>query len=241
MPTLLTAEELSALRAINTPTISNAIELFNVRPRNRGFMSPEIRCIFPEFGVMVGYAVTSQIRAAQPAEPGRPTIEAYWKSVGAVPEPRVAVVQDLDDPPGVGAFFGEVNSNAHRALGFVGLVTDGSLRDLDEMRGVSFAAFALTPSVSRAYVHLESFGSPVTVGGVEVRPGDFIHADQHGVIVIPDECLKQVARAARDADAAEREFIDYCKSSARTLAGMEQAAATLGQRMAEVRKKYAMK
>jgi regulator of RNase E activity RraA len=95
--------------------------------------------------------------------------------------------------------------------------------------------------VSRAYVHLETIGTPVTVGGVEVCPGDLVHADQHGVIVIPDECLKLVAQAARDADAAEREFIDYCKSSARTLAGMEKAAATLGQRMGEVRKKYTRK
>jgi regulator of RNase E activity RraA len=242
MSELLTSEQLDALRQINSPTISNAIELFNVRPRNQGFLSPEIRCLFPELGVMVGYAVTVQIAADQPAPPNRAIRRGdYWKFVLSVPAPRVVVVQDLDNPPAVGSFWGEVNANTHKALGCVGTVTNGSVRDLDEMRGVPFFAFASTPSVSHAYVHIENFGAPVKVGGVVIHPGDLIHADQHGVLVIPHDIAAQVAQAAQELDAAERKFINYCKSSDCTLEGMIERDVQLRDELAALQKKYSLR
>jgi regulator of RNase E activity RraA len=236
----LNAEQLDALRRINSPTISNAIEVFNVRPRNQGFLSPDVRSIFPELGVMVGYAVTVQISADQPAAANRQISRAeYWQHVVSVPEPRVVVVQDLDNPPAIGSFWGEVNANVHKALGCVGTVTNGSVRDLDEMRGVPFFAFASTPSVSHAYVHVENFGVPVKIGGVVIRPGDLIHADQHGVIVIPNDIAAEVAQASDELDAAERKFINYCKSSNRTMDGMAEGYNKLRDELAALQKKYA--
>lgn len=238
----LNAEQLDALRQINTPTISNAVELFNVRPRNQGFLSPEVRCLFPELGVMVGYAVTVQIAADQPAPSNRQIGRGdYWRFILSVPAPRVVVVQDLDNPPAVGSFWGEVNANAHKALGCIGTVTNGSVRDLDEMRRVPFFAFAATPSVSHAYVHIENFGVPIKVGGVVIQPGDLIHADQHGALVIPLDIAPHVAQAAQELDAAERRFINYCKSSDCTLEGMIERYAQLRDELATLQKKYALR
>jgi regulator of RNase E activity RraA len=208
----LTPEELDALRRLSTPTIANAIELFNVRPRNQGFMGPEIRCIFPDMGVMVGYAATATIRAEYPAPGGPPSRVPYWEHILSVPAPRIAVLQDLDQPPGIGSFWGEVQANIHRALGCVGCVTNGGVRDLDEVRALGFHFFAQHVIVSHAYVHIVEYGVPVKVGGLLVRPGDLLHADKHGVISIPLEIARDIPRAAAEIEARERRIISLCQS-----------------------------
>ena len=205
-------EVLHALRGLSTPTVANAIELFNVRPRNQGFMSPEIRCLFPELGVMVGYAVTARFAAEQPAaRPG--SRYDSWKYVLEIPGPRVMVLQDMDQPPGVGAFFGEVMSTIHQRLGCVGAVTNGHVRDLDEVRALGFHFFAGGVCVSHAYVHLLDFGAPIKVGGMMVRSGDLIHADKHGVLVVPNEIAPEVPKAAETIAERERRIMVHCKSS----------------------------
>src|SRR5206468_12993659 len=136
---MLGSEHLEALRRLNTPTIANAIETFNVRPRNLGFTSPEIRCMFPEFEPIVGFAATATIMAEQPGEGTRKASRPeYWDYLAGVPAPRIAVIQDLDQPPAVGSFWGEVNANIHRALGCAGTITNGGVRDLDEVREIGF-------------------------------------------------------------------------------------------------------
>jgi len=213
MTNTLSREELEALKRINTPTISNAIETFNLRPRNEGFMSAEVRCLFPDLGVMVGYAVTARIMAEQPAAEGQQASRFdYWDYILTSPAPRIAVIQDLDQPPAIGSFWGEVNGNIHRALGCVGTITNGGVRDLDEVHALGFHFFAAAAIVSHAYVHLVDFGGPVKVGGLVVNPGDLIHADKHGAIIIPHEIAREVAAAAAMVDASERQVIDYCKS-----------------------------
>jgi regulator of RNase E activity RraA len=204
--------ELNALRTITTPTIANALELFNIRPRNEGFMTPDIRCIYPDMGVMVGYAVTCTIRADQPAPRGRevPRPE-WWDYILQIPEPRVVVVQDLDRQP-IGSMWGEVNGSVHKALGCIGTVTDGGVRDLDEMRAMGFHCFASCILVSHAYVHIADFGSPVKVGGVTVKPGDILHGDQHGVISIPVDIAAQVPDAVAKVEARERPIIEACRA-----------------------------
>src|SRR5690242_13493138 len=183
---LLSADQLEELRKYNTPTISNAIEIFNIRPRHLGFLPHRIRSMFPDMGPMVGYAVTSQTRAMYSEEPAGPDLTAdYLRYVAAQPGPKIAVGQDLDDPPGLGAQFGEVNSTIHKKLGCVGHITDGCPRDLDEVRAMGFHFFGLNPCVSHAYVRLIDFGKPISIAGVEVQPGDLIHADKHGVCIIP--------------------------------------------------------
>jgi 4-hydroxy-4-methyl-2-oxoglutarate aldolase len=204
---------IDALRKISSPTIANAIETFNVRPRHQGFMSSEIRCLFPELGPLVGYAVTALIRAeAPPLEGHRASTFAWWDCVLSTPAPRVVVVHDLDDPRGQGAQWGEVQANIHRALGCAGVVTDGSVRDLDEVRALGFQFAAAHVSVSHAWVHLVDFGLPVKVGGLWVKPGDLIHADQHGVVAIPPETAEAIPAAVKKIEADERRIIDLCQS-----------------------------
>lgn len=210
----LTREQLEALRQFNTPTVSNAIETFGLRPKTAGFLRPEIGCMFPDMGVMVGYAATAVICASRvPSEAQKALKYAWWEEIRRVPSPRVAVLQDLDYPNPVGSFWGEVNGSIHQALGCVGTVTDGGVRDLDEVEATGFQYFASCVLVSHAYVHLERVGGPVTVGGVEVNPGDLIHADKHGVLVLPAEVADRVAEACRKVDAAERPVIEYCRTT----------------------------
>ena len=208
----LNAAELEALRRWPTPAIANAIETFGVRPNNEGFMVGP-RCIFPELGPMVGYAATCTIRAATRGGPdSRREMAAHWRNIQAQPSPRVAVIQDLDDPPAFASFWGEVNANIHRALGCAGVVTNGGVRDLEEVRILRFHFFAGDVVPSHAFVHVVKAGGPVTVGGLEVRDGDLIHADQHGVITIPHEIAREVPRAAAEVEKAERGVIDLCRS-----------------------------
>jgi regulator of RNase E activity RraA len=209
----LSTEELNLLRAINTPTIANAIEVLGLRQRSEGFTDSSIRCIFPDLGVTVGYAVTATIRSGTPPDksPGA-SLKTYWDHIANFPAPRVVVVHEIDQPA-AGAWWGEINSNIHRALGCIGLVTDGVVRDLDEVRPLGFQFFATGVAVSHVYAHLDDFNKPVTVGGMAVRPGDLIHADKHGAIVIPVQHARQMLEAAMAVERYERPMIRLCKSS----------------------------
>jgi regulator of RNase E activity RraA len=204
---------IDALRKITSPSVANAIETFNARPRNQGFMSSEIRCLFPELGPLVGHAVTALIRAEPAPQQGhRASTYGWWDYVQTIPAPRVVVVHDLDEPRGQGAQWGEVQANIHKALGCAGVVTDGSVRDLDEVRALGFQFAAAHVSVSHAYVHMVDFGLPVKVGGLWVKPGDLIHADQHGVVTIPPEVADKVAEAVAKVEADERTIIGLCQA-----------------------------
>jgi len=212
MTSPLSAEQLEGLRRYNTPTISNAIEVFSVRPRHQGFLPHQVRCLLPDLGVIVGYAVTSQTRAL-PHEDTPPDLNAdYYRYVAEAPGPKIAVGQDLDDPAGLGAQFGEVNATIHQRLGCVGHITDGCPRDLDEVRALGFGLFGLNPCVSHAYVRLVGFGRPVKLAGVEIRSGDLIHADKHGVCIIPTEIAPRLAEACADVERMERPLLEICRS-----------------------------
>lgn len=206
----LTNEDLNALRKLSTPTVANAVEAFNIRPRNQGHMSPEVRCLFPDLGVMTGYAVTMRFAANQPPASEASRFES-WKYILEVPEPRVVVLQDMDSPPGAGAPFGEVMATIHQRLGCVGAVTNGHMRDLDEARALGFHFFAGGVCVSHAYVHLIDFGQPVTVGGLTVRSGDLIHGDKHGVMVVPKEHARAIPGVAAQQTAREQYILSHCK------------------------------
>ena len=204
---------IDALRKISSPSVANGIETFNVRPRHQGFMSSEIRALFPELGPLVGHAVTALIRAEpQPQQGHRASTYGWWDHVQSIPAPRVIVVHDLDEPRGQGAQWGEVQANIHKALGCVGVVTDGSVRDLDEVRALGFQFVAAHVSDSHAWVHMVDFGLPVKVGGLWVKPGDLIHADQHGVVTIPPEIADRVPEAVAKVEADEREIISLCQA-----------------------------
>lgn len=215
MPTpTLSAQDLEAFKKYNTPTIANAIEVFNLRGRHLGFLPHRIRSLFPDLGPIVGYAVTSVTRADPPTGTGPDLNADYLRYVAAQPGPKIAVGQDLDDPPGLGAQFGEVNATIHQKLGCVGHITDGCPRDLDEVRGLGFPLFGLNPCVSHAYVRLVDFGKPVKLAGVEVMPGELIHADKHGVCLIPLDIAPKLLEACAEVEALERPLLDLCRSDA---------------------------
>ena len=188
----LAAGALEALARYDTPTLSNGIETFDIRPRDAGFASMEIRCLFPELGTAVGYAATAMIRARGK---GPDDQSPLWRHVQEVPAPRFVVVQDLDDPPGHGSLWGEVNATIFTALGCVGTITNGCVRDLKEAREMGFRFFARGPGVSHAYVRVVAAGEEVSVGSLTVRPGDLLAADQHGVLSIPTEIAAELPAA----------------------------------------------
>jgi len=205
-------EVIRALQTLNTPTVSNAIETFDVRPRSTGYMTSEIRCALPNLGPMVGYAATAKIRTTLKPEAGAAIDRrVMWEHILSLPEPRVVVIQDLDEQP-LGSFWGEVNANIHRALGCVGTVTNGGVRDLDEVEALGFHLFAGHIHVSHAYVHVVEVGTPVEFGGLTVNPGDLLHGDKHGIINIPIDIADRVYQAAKEVDDRERKIIDLCKS-----------------------------
>jgi len=214
LTSVLSAEEIDALKRFNTPTISNAIELFDVRPRACGFLSHQIRCLLPELGPIVGYAVTSETRAAapEPDEPKQDLLGDYLRYVAKTPGPKIAVGWDRDEPAGLGAQFGEVTATIHQKLGCVGHITSGCARDLDEVKALGFQLFGLNPCVSHAYVRLVGFGAPVNIAGTVIRTGDLIHADKHGVCLIPHEVAPKLAEACAEVERRERPLLECCRS-----------------------------
>jgi regulator of RNase E activity RraA len=189
---------LQALRAWDTPTICNALELVVPQRRGHGFTTSPLHCSCPGLGPMVGYACTGTIRAMHPNP--RPAAEAkaqrfaYFDYVSEMPAPRIMVLQDLDPAPGFGAYWGEVQTNVHKALGCLGCITNGSVRDLDAAaEGFQMLAGAVGPS--HGWVHLVEFGQQVHVAGMSVRSGDLLHADLHGAVVIPHEVAAQIPKA----------------------------------------------
>ncbi len=204
--------QLEILRRFTTPTISNALERLGLPHSLQNQTDHSIKCIFPEFGAVVGYAVTATIRSAAPcANPKYPSRKPYWDHILRYPAPRIAMIEDLDDPP-AGAYVGEVNSNIHRALGCIAIITDGCVRDLDEVRALQFPLWSRAIAVSHAHCHLEDFEIPVTIGGLKVLPGDLIDADRHGALVIPKNLVVQVVSAAKAVEDYERPMINLAKS-----------------------------
>jgi regulator of RNase E activity RraA len=168
--------------------------------------------MFPDMGVMVGYACTAIIAANhQPPNPAPVERPDWWRKVAETPAPRVVVMQDSDPQP-VGSFWGEVQGNIHKALGCIGLVTNGGVRDMDEVRALDFQFYASTVLVSHAYVHLVAIDVPVSVGGMVVHPGDLIHADKHGAQVIPHDIAAEIPAAVAKIAANEARIIQTCQS-----------------------------
>jgi len=202
---------LEALAKYDSPTLSNAIETFDIRNRDEGYTSHEIHCLFPDLPPVVGYAATVTVRSHEPPMSELPQ-SVLWKHVQSVTAPRILVAQDLDDPEGVGAMWGEVQATIFKALGCQAIVTDGVVRDLPEVRAMGLRFYAAGTTASHAYAHFESAGHTVTVGGLMVRPGDLLHADRHGVLLIPDSIAARLPDAADKIIAREQKLIRWIRS-----------------------------
>ena len=208
----LTQNEIDSVTGMLTCAVSNAIESLNIRSRTEGFMTPDIKSMFPDMGSIAGFAVTAVIKASTPPSGNMNYSRVKWvDEILKIPGPRVIVMKDLDHPFVIGSFWGEVQSAIHSSLDCVGVVTDGGVRDLDEMQEWGFNAFASTALVSRANVHLVEANITVTIGGVTVNPGDLLLGDKHGVISIPKDIVKDLPDAIAKVEAGEKEIIDVCK------------------------------
>ncbi|MFZ3333226.1 MAG: RraA family protein [Candidatus Acidiferrales bacterium] len=205
---------LDQLRALSSCVVASAIETFAVRLRNKGFTDSRLHCIFDELPPTVGYAATARIRTSDPPMEGHSFYDHrdWWDSLLTIPAPRVVVIQDMDKDPGLGAFIGEVHANILRALGGVGLVTNGAVRDLPQVNRIGFQMFAGNVSLSHAYSHVFDFGGTVEIAGLAVRPGDLIHGDLHGVQTVPLEIAKDVPARALEIIEHRQDLISFCQS-----------------------------
>ena len=226
------SEDLELLRKYDTPTICNAIELFEVRPRDAGYTDSRIQACYPEMPPMVGYASTVTMRASAPAQGDvYSTMDRQVAAFSEVPGPPVVVFQDLDSPS-VAATFGEVMCSVYQTFGAVGLVTSGTGRDLDQVRDLGFPAFTNGAIASHGYNHMVDLGRTVHVGGIAIFPGDLLHGDCNGVAVIPGDIASEVAHICEEFVAAEQVILDYLKTDSPTPAGLAEARAESSARIA---------
>jgi regulator of RNase E activity RraA len=216
---------LARLAKYDTPTICNIIELFDVRPRNRGYMDGRIKCNFPHLPPMVGFATTCAFRsdAAPIGGDAYGSLDQQLAKFGELPGPAVVVFQDLDDPP-VAATFGEVMCSVYKAYGSTGLITSGAGRDIDQVRAIDYPVFTDGTICAHGYCHLLHLGLPVRVGGMTVHQGELLHGDANGVTGIPTNIAKAITDIADEFIAAEKIVLDYVRGSGqKTVAGMKSA------------------
>jgi len=208
--------QLDELRQLSTCVTASAIETFGVRMCNTGFADSRIGCVFKGASPVVGYAATARIRSANPPMERRGYFyydrADWWNHILMIPAPRIVVIEDLDERPGLGAFVGAVHANILQALGCVALVTNGSVRDVAEIRPTGFQLFASNVAVSHAYAHVFDFGGKVRVGGLNVAPGELIQGDVHGVQTIPLEVAGKVPAAAREILKRRKRLMELCRS-----------------------------
>jgi len=229
MPRLPDPGDLEALKAFDTPTICNALELVVPARRAIGFTRRPLFAAFPRLKPVVAFARTAIIRSREPHPRSREDAKevrlGYYAHIAAEPLPSIAIIQDIDAPDiGFGAFWGEVQSAVHKALGCLGVVTDGSIRDIAQW-APGFQALAGSIGPSHAYVHAENFGGEVRVAGMTVRSGDLIHADRHGAVVIPLDVAAKLPDAAELCGRRETPILEITRSASFSLEKLKAALA----------------
>lgn len=210
----MTPELLDILSRVDTPTVCNAIEVVQGKRGFQGFTRGTMVCTEPGRAV-VGYAATAQIAAIAPPTDAPDVIRArrmaYYRAMHDAPRPSVAVIEDLDYPNCIGAYWGEINTTIHKGFGMSGALTNGVVRDLGDLpQGFPVVAGNVGPS--HGFVHVRSIGQPVRVMGLEVRQGDLIHADRHGAVVVPPDVIAALGAAIAKLQATERLILDPARS-----------------------------
>jgi len=213
--TTVTAEQFEFLRSIDTPTVCNLLEVVAPERRGFGYTVRHLHCPFPDLPPMVGFAKTVTMRAQDRVPIGESGYMSkrldYLDYVAADPQPGIAVIQDIDEIVGFGAFWGEVQTNIHKALGCLGTITNGSIRDIPQVApGFQMLAGSISPS--HAFVHVVDFGVNVNIHGMAVKSGDLIHADRHGAVVVPINTIDGMKAAAPKLASNEARIIEAAKS-----------------------------
>ncbi len=225
---------LNKLRQCDTATVCNVIELFEVRPRNRGFMTGEIKAVFPNLPPMVGFASTATCRTfAEPPKRAVPKVPDIIERFADLSGPAVIVMQNLDTT-GSAAVFGDVLCNSFKAFGAAGLVTNGPGRDFAQFEQIEFPAFCRDIVCSHGYMHLLELQGPVQVGGISIYPNDLLHGDANGVTTIPLDIAGDVADACVEFAAAEAIVINQAQSGSASLAELRGAYDEMGRRISEL-------
>ena len=212
----LSKEQLEELREFDTPTIWNALEGFKLRPNTVGFSYPGLFQRTPNEKPMVGYAVTAKASGNDAPTPEQKELMfTYFGDILEAEEPAIAVIQDIDAVP-IGSFWGEVQATTFKALGAVGTITDGGVRDLNEVSKMDFYFFSTKVMIARAESHLVDTNCPVEICGMTVNPGDLIHADRHGATIIPADVAPELAEACRRVIKAELFVLEPCRKAIQT-------------------------
>jgi len=229
---------LEELAKYDTPTVCNVIELWNIRPRNVGFMNDTIKACFPKMPPMVGYALTSTFRSMAPPRSGDvyAGLDAQVAAFESLPGAPVVVYQDTDEPT-ASATFGEVMCSTYKAYGAKGIVTSGAGRDLDQVEALGFPAFTNGAICAHGYCHTLAVNVPVTVGGIPIYPGDLLHGDLNGVTTIPHEIASEIADACKDLMKAEDIVLDYLKGGNLTPEGLGEARKELAAEVGKLGKR----
>ena len=222
--TPISEKDLAFLRGVDSPTIANAIEPFKVRDRTEGFIGGEIRALFPEMPPMVGVALTVTMTNTPGTVAGRENWFRMYEALADIPAPSVLVVQDVSGAPTRCAFAGEVMATLAMRLGAVGMVTDGGVRDVHEVRELGFAYFSRYVVVSHGNFDIVDIGTPIVLDGQEVKTGDILHGDANGVVIVPREVLDGLPDAVQEVRTRERATMDFIKSPEYTIAAARRRA-----------------
>jgi 4-hydroxy-4-methyl-2-oxoglutarate aldolase len=226
----LTEDELDALSRLDACAVEDAIETFDLRARNTGFANSSIRCLFEDLPPIVGYAATARLRSGERPMSGHSYHDRteWWNSILEVPEPRIVVLQDIDSPPGVGAFLGDTHAAMLQALGCVGYVTNGGVREVPAIRETRFQVFAGNLALSHAYARIIDSGCPVEVGGMQVVPGDLLYGDRHGLLTIPKKIAREIPRVVAQLRERDRRLTAVCRSPGFSVEKLREAINELG-------------
>jgi 4-hydroxy-4-methyl-2-oxoglutarate aldolase len=222
--TRISENDLAFLRGVDSPTIANAIEPFKVRDRTEGFIGGEVRALFPEMPPMVGLALTVTMTNRPGPVAGRENWFRMYEALAQIPAPSILAVQDVSGAPTRCAFAGEVMATLAMRLGAVGMVTDGGVRDVHEVRALGFAYFSRYVVVSHGNFDIVDIGTPIVLDGQEVKTGDILHGDANGVVIVPRGVLDGLADAVQEVRTRERATMDFIKSPEHTIAAARQRA-----------------
>ena len=216
-PAALSDEQIAYLLTVDSPTIANAIEPFELRDRTEGFIGGAVRALFPDMGVMLGQALTVTVENRPGPVAGRDGYWRMWEALERMPGTSVLVMQDVSGRPSRCAYAGEVMATMAQRLGAVGMVTDGGYRDVNEVRALGFHYYAGYHVVSHGNFEIVDVGVPVTLDGETIQTGDILHGDVNGIVVIPPQTLDGLREAVEKIQERERRFMAFIKSDRFTL------------------------
>jgi 4-hydroxy-4-methyl-2-oxoglutarate aldolase len=227
---VLTPELVDQFRRLSGASVSNAIETVGVRLRNEGFADSRLRCLSPRQPAAIGHAVTARIRCSSPPPVGHRYHDRtdWWNYIVSVPAPRIVVVQDVDERPGLGAFVGNIHARILTALGCAAYATNGTVRDVDDVGALGFQLLACGVAVSHAFAHIVDFGEPVEVGGLGVATGDILFADGAGLQSVPPSIVAQIPAIVGRMKTEEEQVIALCRSPQFSIDGLRALVRDLG-------------